>query len=335
MKPHATRRVSALVRHVAFPTLIVWLSACGSAVPAAVTAPSAAPAPSEETDSVSTTSVTREEQAMATSTRAVVHAPRLDADALLAAAGMASYLADHDLRVASIEGEARERWFTREPSGVFLYAERPIETGVEATVRGACQRVPLWDDNVLNGLSFVLSRHGDERAVLEIGQDRVAVTDQRLEARRWQTNGVRGLPMGVIAWDDGHIAFAEGAEIQEVACVHSVRTVSCSADADPWVGPRGHCIDRSLVVRPWRAPFVPHVGQVSPAYPDTYPSLPEGSCEVECEPSACDEAMARAQLPRVPLYAEQDLVLAVFRTQSACRAYASSRGSQGSGSGVW
>jgi hypothetical protein len=263
---------------------------------------------------------------MATSTRAVVHAPRLDADALLAAAGMASYLADHDLRIASIDDEARERWFTREPSGVFLYAERPIETGVEATVRGACQRVPLGDDNVLNGLSFVLTRHGDDRVVLEIGQDRVAVTDQRLEARRWQTNGVRGLPMGVIAWDDGHVAFAEGAEIQEVACVHSVRTVLCSADADPWVGPRGHCIDRSLVVRPWRPPFVPHVGPVHPAYPDTYPALPEGSCEVECEPSACDDALQRAQLPRRPLYTDDDLVLAAFRTNRACRAFAAARG---------
>jgi hypothetical protein len=161
------------------------------------------------------------------------------------------------------------------------------------------------------------------------------VTEARLEEQQWRTNGVRDLPMGVIAWDDAHIAFAEGAEIQEVACTSTVRAVLCSPDGDPWASPRGYCVDRSLVVRPWRAAFVPHVGPMSPAYPDTYPSLREGSCEVECAPSACDEALQRAQLPRVPLYAEHDPVLAVFRTQAACRAFRTSRGPWASGGGVW
>lgn len=320
------------MRRLPLPVFVVLghsLSACASTLPPSDSTPSDTVASSSR-DSVE---VTPSEDAVPT--RSVVHAPGMTVEELIEGAGMASYLVDHDLRMASIDGAAMERWFTREPGAVFLYAERSIETGPETSVRGACQRLPRSSDVVTNGLTFVLTRSGRERVVLDVGQDHLDVDDQRLEERVWQTNGGRRLPVGLIAWDDAHIAFAEGAEVQEVACVNTVRHVLCTPEAHPWVGPRGYCHQRTLEVRPWRAPFVPHVGPVSPAYPDTYPPLPEGHCELECEPSACDDALARVTLPRVPLYTEQDPVLALFRTQAACRAYATSRGSAASGGGAW
>ncbi len=78
-------------------------------------------------------------------------------------------------------------------------------------------------------------------------------------------------------------------------------------------------------MRPWRAPEVPHVGPVVPAYADPIPEVPEGDCDVECEPSACAEAIRTVRFPRVPLYAEEASVVAAFRTQAACRAFASAR----------
>lgn len=283
----------------------------------------------------STTPATSEPSAATSEAPTIVHAPGLGADELLASAGVSTFLADHELRVASIDVHAMERWFTRRPSALFLYAERPIDSSIEATARGECHRVRVADDVVLNQLSVVLARRGSTRVIVELGQERVAVAEQRMEERQWHTQGVRGLPMGVVAWDDAHIAYAEGAAIQELACVPQVREVLCPADAGPGPRPRGYCLHDALVVRPWRAAFVPHVGPVGSAYPEVYPSLPAGSCEVECEPSACAEALARAQLPRVPLHSEQDPVLAVFRTQSACRAFAGSRGSRASDATSW
>lgn len=262
-----------------------------------------------------------------------VRAPALDAEALLAAAGLATYLEDHGLRAAEIDGAAMERWFTREPGAVFLYAERPLALSESASVSGRCQRVARVDDGVLNEIAFVISRRAGERVLLAVGQESVDVVEQRLERGRWETNGVRRLPSGVIAWNDAQVAYAEGAERQEVACVPTLRAVPCSEG--PGVTPRGHCVDQALVVRPWRAPTVPHVGAVVPAYRDEIPTVPLGACTVVCEPSACGEALERAHIPRVPLHGEGDPVLAVFRAQAACRAFAATRTSQRPSGTAW
>ncbi len=314
------------VRRLLLLGLALSLGSCAASLPAAETTPPSAPIVSVEASASAVESAADEATVeSAAAAPSIVHAPALTAEQLLRAAGSATYLVDHDLRVASIDSVASERWITRRPSAVFLYAERPIETATEVRMRGACQRLPVWPDIVVGALSVGLTRHGRERVVLEVEDHGVAVEDQRIEDGFWSTHGVRGLGLGVIALDDDHIVFAEGAEIREVACVNSVRAVLCAADADPWVGPRGYCLDRALVVRPWRPAFVPHVGPVWPAYPEVYPSLPEGHCEVECAPSACEDALPTAQLPHVPLYTEEDPVLAVFRTQAACRAFAASR----------
>ena len=330
------------MRHVLRPFALLGLTACASTLPATDTS----------TADVASTDVSRDETAGADATTSeaapfeaapsetaagptlpTIHAPALSAEALIEDAGLATFLDDHGLRAAEIDGAAMERWFTREPSAVFLYAERSIELAEGTHVAGTCQRVARVDDIVTNQISFVLSRRGSDRVLLEVAQDRVDVLDQRLEDGRWDTGGVRPLPLGTIAWDDAHVAFAEGAEIHEVACVHTLRAVPCS-DGPP-ITPRGHCVDQALVVRPWRAPTVPHVGDVIPAYPDPIPSAPPGACEVECAPSACSEALARAQLPRVPLYADTDRVLAVFRTEAACRSFARARPAPSDDDSAW
>lgn len=240
------------------------------------------------------------------------------ADELLAAAGVATYVADHELLVATTDATAMERWFERKPSAVYLYAERALEVP-GATTRLRCQRAQPWESGVLNEVAVVAWRKADERTVVELGQASVTVMDQRREDGRWATSGARRLPVATVEWDDEKIRYAEHAEIHEVACVPSVREVACDA------GGRAYCIDRELVVRPWLPPTVPHVGPVIPAYDDPVPDVPAGDCAIECEPSACDEALRRSALPREALYEERAPTLAAFRTLAACRAYAASR----------
>ena len=193
-----------------------------------------------------------------------------------------------------------DRWFSRKPSAVFLYAERPIEVSEAETVRADCRRVSRADDAVLNELSAVLWQRGSRRALVQLGQTRVTVAEQERTRGRWET------------------------EIQEVACVLAVRTVPC-VEGGALLGPRGHCLDRELVVRPWRASTVPHVGDVIPGYPELVPRLPTGDCALACAASACEEARVRASFPREPLYVEDAPTLAAFRTLAACRAFASTR----------
>lgn len=256
--------------------------------------------------------------------RAPVVAPALGARELIEAAGVATFLEDHALRPAKIDGAAMERWFARKPSGVFLYTERAIETGVpEATVRGRCQWAPREPSPVLNALEVVVWRRGDQRTLLELGQESVSVRDDGRERGAWEIRGGRRIPMGAVAWDDTKIQYSEGAEIHEVACVLALRTVPCGEGA--LAHQHGSCVDRELVVRPWRAPTVLHVGGEIPAYPDLTPDIPVGDCEVTCAPSACKEALRLQPIPWVALYTEPAPVLAAFRTQAACRAFASSR----------
>jgi hypothetical protein len=311
------------MRHLLRQFALLGLSACGSSLPASESPTARVVVAEVSSDEAPTQAGDPSADAEPAAPVPTIHVPALSAEALIADAGLPTFLEDHGLRAAVIDGAAMERWFTREPSAVFLYAERSIDLSEGDQVAGACQRVARVDDIVTNQVSFVLSRRGSDRVLLEIGQERVDILDQRLEGGRWDTGGVRPLPLGVIAWDEAHVAYAESAEIHEVACVHTVRHVLCDARSPS--GPRGHCLDQALVVRPWRAPTVPHVGDVIPAYPDPIPRVPQGACEIECAPSACSEALARARLPRVPLYADTDRVLAVFRTQAACRAFARSR----------
>lgn len=248
-------------------------------------------------------------------------APARSAQELVEAAGVATFVEDQALVAAQIDGDAMERWFTRKPGSVFVYTERALDVAAPSTsVRGTCQRVERWDGSALNALGVVLWRRGDQRTVLELGQDGVDVVDERRDGGTWTVGGARRLPVGAVAWDDAQIRYAEGAELYEVACVPALRTVTCGA------GPgRGYCIDRELVVRPWRVPMVPHVGDVIPAYDDPPPDVPEGDCAVECMPSACNDALATPLIPRVRFYAADAPMLAVFRTRAACRAYAAKR----------
>lgn len=205
---------------------------------------------------------------------------------------------------------------------MFLYTARAIETG-DAKVRGRCQWVPRENSAVLNAIEVVVWRRGDERTLVELGQERATVRDEAREQGAWSIRGVRSLPMQAVLWNDAKIQYAEGAEVLEVACVQEVRTMPCGEGV--LATQHGSCIDRALVVRPWRAPTVPHVGGVIPAYADVTPDVPAGSCDVTCEPSACEEAQRIQPIPRVPLYTESAPVVAAFRTEAACRAFASVR----------
>lgn len=257
-------------------------------------------------------------------TREPIVAPAQSARELIDEAGVATFLEDRELRVSAIDEDAMERWFARPPRSVFVYAERPVEVAEpDVTRRIRCQRVQRWDSNVLNELAVVVWQKGRSRIVLELGQSNVSAADQTRERGEWETVGGRRLPMQAIAWDDAHIRYAEGAEIHEVVCVPALRTVPCGGEHLP--GPRGYCADHELVVRPRRPPRVPHVGPVIPAYHDPIPDVPEGDCAVRCEPSACEEALRMAPIPRAPLYEEDAPVLAAFRSQAACRAFASAR----------
>ena len=313
--------------------VLLGVVACASALPASES-PSAIP-PSDLGD----TSAHDEETEATDETASVPDAttlqiPGRSADELLTAAGLATYLEDRDLQIAQVDDAAMERWFSRKPSAVYLYAERPIEVSEAETVRASCRRASRADDAVLNELSVVLWQRGSRRSRLQLGQSRVVVTEEERERGRWETGGVRPLSVGLAAWDDTHVRYAEGAEIHEVACVYAVRTVPC-VEGGPLLGPRGHCLDRELVVRPWRAPTVLHVGGVIPAYPDRIPTVPTGECAIECAPSACDEARSRAPLPRAPLYADDGPAIAAFRTLAACRAFATSRAAYASNDGPW
>lgn len=253
--------------------------------------------------------------------------PGRSAEELLAEAGVRTFIDDRDFEVAAIDHEAMERWFQRPPRAVFLYTEAPVEVAEPGeTVRGRCQRLARWDSNVVNELAVVLWRRGSLRTVVELGQASVSVVDQERDGGGWETRSVRTLPMGVAVWDDEHVRYAAGAALYEVACVPALRTVPCG-EAAALLRPEGHCLDQELVVRPWRAPMVPHVGPVIPAYEDPVPHVPEGDCELECGPSACAEAVRITTFPRVPLYGAEAPVLAAFRTRASCRAFASTRGS--------
>jgi hypothetical protein len=250
--------------------------------------------------------------------------PGRGAAELIEEAGVRTFVEDRDFEVAAIDPAAMERWFQRPPRGVFLYTEASIEVAEPGeTVRGQCQRAARWDSNVVNELVVVLWKQGTLRTVLELGQARVGVVDQEREGGGWDTRSLRTLPMGAVVWDDEHVVYAEGAAVYEVACVPALRTVSCGGEA--LLGPRGHCLDRELVVRPWRAPTVPHVGPVIPAYDDPIPRVPEGDCELSCEPSACAEAVRTLRFPRVPLYGAEAPMLAAFRTEDGCRVFAAER----------
>ncbi|MBA3397802.1 MAG: hypothetical protein H0T89_34580 [Deltaproteobacteria bacterium] len=286
----------------------------------------ARPLPAESNKPAAERKTMPQEQAapVAASTREPIVAPALSARELIDAAGVATFLEDRELEVAAIDTPAMERWFARPPRSVFVYAERRVEVAEpDETRRIRCTRVQRWDSNVLNELAVVVWQEGRFRTVLELGQSTVDAVDQARESGEWETVSGRHLPMQAIAWDDAHIRYAEGAELHEVACVPALRTVPCGGEQLP--GPRGYCVDHELVIRPWRAPTFPHVGPVIPAYHDPIPDVPRGDCAVQCEPSACKEALRVALIPRAPLYAEDAPVLAAFRSQAACRAFASHR----------
>jgi len=305
--------------------VLLGVVACASALPASES-PSAIPPtdPRGTPAGVAAAEATDEPATSESPTATAIHVPGRSAEALLADAGLATYLEDRELRVARVDPNAMDRWFSRKPSAVFLYAERPIEVSEAETVRADCRRVSRADDAVLNELSAVLWQRGSRRALVQLGQTRVTVAEQERTRGRWETGGVRPLHVGLAAWDDAHVRYAEGAEIQEVACVLAVRTVPC-VEGGALLGPRGHCLDRELVVRPWRASTVPHVGDVIPGYPELVPRLPTGDCALACAASACEEARVRASFPREPLYVEDAPTLAAFRTLAACRAFASTR----------
>lgn len=251
-------------------------------------------------------------------------APARSADELAERAGLATFLEDEGLTAAAIDGDAMERWFTHPPQNVFLYLERPVavaEPGV--TVRGECRRVKRWDSAVINELAVSLWQDGTFRTVLHLGQGSVVASDQGRDEGDWETHGGRRLPMKAIVWGDDQIRYSEGAQRYEVACVHALREVSCSEEHPP--GSSGYCVDEELEIRPWQAPMVPHVGPVTPGYPDPVPDLPEGDCAVDCERSACREAQRSSAIPFDPLYEENAPVLAAFRNRAACRAFAKAR----------
>jgi hypothetical protein len=307
---------------------LLGVVACASALPTAEGPPTAPP--NDPIAAHDTANEAPEEPETVT----MLRVPGRSAEELLSAAGLATYLEDRDLRLAQVDDGAMERWFSRKPSVVYLYSERPIEVSEAETVRADCRRVSRADDAVLNELSVALWQQGARRALVQLGQTRAVVAEQRRERGRWETDGVRPLSVGLAAWDDEHARYAEGAEIHEVACAHAVRSVPC-VEGGALLGPRGRCLDRELVVRPWRAPTVPHVGGVIPAYPDRIPNVPTGECAIECAPSACDEALRRAPLPRAPLYTDDAPVIAAFRTPAACRAFATSRAAYTSNDGPW
>ena len=261
----------------------------------------------------------------------VVHAPGLTADELIAKVDLPSFM--QDLRVAQIDDEAVEQWFVRKPPAVFLYAERPIEIAEpDETVRMQCERVRQFDDVVVNEVTLMLWRRGEYRTLLSLGQERVEVRHEQLERGEWEPLGGPRMPMLVTTWDRQHVRYSEGADRYTLACVPTARSVSCGGRA------RGYCIDRELVVRPYRPPTVLHVGGSIPAYHDPVPDLPVGFCDVECERSACDEALRRNLVPREPLYEERAPVLAAFRSRSACRTFAAAREREDNeveGSGTW
>ncbi len=263
-------------------------------------------------------------QPVAAPTHELVVAGGLSAQELIDAAGLATYLEDWELRVAAIDADAMERWFTQPPRTLFLYAELPIEVAdPHVTCRMRCQRLQRWNHHVLNEVAVVAWQEGRFRTVLQLGQSNVAAVDQTRETGEWKTHRVRSLPMQAVAWDDAHVSYAEGAELNEVACVPALRSVPCGGEQP--LEHRGYCVDRELVVRPWRAPTVPHVGPIAPAYDDPIPDVPEGDCAVRCEPSACEEALRMKLIPWARLYREDAPVLAAFRSQVACRAFASER----------
>lgn len=258
-----------------------------------------------------------------------VSAPALSARELIEAAGLASFRADRALLVAQIDDTAMERWFSNKPGRVFLYTERALETpDPKVTIRGRCQQVAVEAGGVLNALAVVAWRRGDDRVVLELGQDGVGLLEEQQEGGAWSARGVRRLPLGAVAWKSGEIRYAQDATSYEVACVPAVREVACGA-----TGLRGYCLDRELVVRPWLPAFVPHVGEVIPAYSDPVPEIPTGACAVTCGASACEEALRTQPIPRAPLYEDAAPALAAFRTEAACRAFAATR--PRSAEGAW
>lgn len=263
-------------------------------------------------------------QPVAAPKRELVVAAGLSARELIDAAGLATYLEDWELRVAAIDADAMERWFTQPPHHVFLYAELPVEVAEPAVSRPMrCQRLQRWDAHVLNELAVVAWQEGPFRTVVQLGQSNVTAVDQTRQTGEWVTLSVRSLPMQAVVWDDAHISYAEGAQLNEVACVPALRAVPCGGEHP--LEHRGYCVDRELVVRPWRAPTVPHVGPIVPAYDDPIPDVPEGDCAVHCEPSACEEALRMKLIPWARLYREDAPVLAAFRSQVACRAFAAER----------
>lgn len=295
--------------------VLLGLMACASALPALDSTPAQTPAESGRSGEVVSDHVP---------IAARIIAPALSAQELLLQAGVETYIEDRDLRVASIDSNAMERWFRRPPRHVYFYAEPALALAQEGEeVRGQCQRLRRWNSGAVNELAAVLWRRGRLRTMAVFGQEHVTIDNQILDAGEWDTTGFRTLSVGAIAWDDAHIRYAEGAALHEVACVPALRVVSCGGEY--LLGPRAYCVDDKLVVRPWRVPMVPHVGPVASAYNDVVPDVPVGDCEVECERSACEEALRITPIPRVPLYTEEDPVLAVFRTRADCRAFAASR----------
>ena len=261
--------------------------------------------------------------AIAAPLSAPVHAPPRSASELIEWGGSARFLALRQLKVASINVAAMERWFERKPSRVFVYSEYPIElSATGASIRLRCRGNAQAETVVSNGLSAVLWQDRRSRMVLKIGQSDVAVEEQTFERGQWQISGVRSLPMKASTWDDAHIRYSEGAAIHEVACVPVIRSVPCD---EAHVGPHGYCIDQDLVVRPWHPSTVLATGRVVDSSPDVSPEVPAGNCTVQCELGACGEALRREHLPRQPLYAEDAAVLAVFKSESVCLRFAAAR----------
>lgn len=296
--------------------LLLGLVACARTVPLRETRLGASSEPPEEIP-----------ESAAEAVAPVVALSSRNAQELIDESGAASFAEEHYLHVASIDQEVAERWFTHPPRVAYLYAERPIEgvaaSGEGRAVLGQCQGLRHSDSVAINEVDLVLSQAGGFRTLLEL-RGGVALSVERWERGAWDTSSVRGLPMKVVVWDEHHIRYAEGATRYVAACVPTVRTVSCTEE-ESFLGPRAHCLDERLVVRPWRMPDVPHVGAVIPGYHDPVPPLPQGDCAVRCERSECEAARRLAAIPRDVLYEESAPALAVFRTREACRRFASSR----------
>lgn len=252
-----------------------------------------------------------------------IHAPLRSASELIAETGVARFLATSELKVAAIDNAAMERWFVRKPSRVFVYSEYPVEIDAKGvTRRPRCVGMAQHETVVTNALAVVLWQDRRFRTVLDLGQSDVKAVEQTQERGAWQTSGVRALPMKVSAWDDAQIRYSEGAAIHEVACVPGLRSVPCGEELS---GRQGYCVDHDLVVRPWQPPTVLATGRVVDPFADPIPDVPAGDCAVQCEPSACAEALRREHLPWAPLYTEDAPVLAVFKSESVCRAFAALR----------